>query len=40
MFLSSPPCRYDAYAASTAWLVDWAWPTLSAAWIDPACAAS
>ncbi len=22
-----------------AWLVDWAWPTLGAAWIDPACAA-
>ncbi|HEY3472067.1 MAG TPA: aminoglycoside phosphotransferase [Amycolatopsis sp.] len=21
-----------------AWLVDWAWPTLGAAWIDPACA--
>ena len=20
-----------------AWLVDWAWPTLGAAWIDPAC---
>lgn len=20
------------------WLVDWAWPTLGAAWIDPACA--
>ncbi|WP_217709723.1 phosphotransferase [Amycolatopsis sp. Hca4] len=22
-----------------AWLVDWAWPTLGASWIDPACAA-
>lgn len=24
---------------SRAWLVDWAWPTLGAPWIDPACAA-
>ncbi|MDQ7802655.1 phosphotransferase [Amycolatopsis sp. A133] len=22
-----------------AWLVDWAWPTLGAPWVDPACAA-
>jgi hypothetical protein len=20
-----------------AWLIDWAWPTLGAAWTDPAC---
>jgi hypothetical protein len=24
-------------SAHRAWLVDWAWPTLGAAWIDPAC---
>ena len=23
-------------AEGRAWLVDWAWPTLAAAWIDPA----
>ena len=24
-------------SAHRAWLIDWAWPTLSAAWVDPAC---
>jgi hypothetical protein len=24
-------------APGRAWLIDWAWPTLGAAWIDPAC---
>jgi hypothetical protein len=24
-------------SASRAWLIDWAWPTLGAGWIDPAC---
>jgi hypothetical protein len=24
-------------APGRAWLVDWAWPTLCAAWTDPAC---
>lgn len=24
-------------AADRAWLIDWAWPTLGAAWLDPAC---
>jgi hypothetical protein len=24
-------------SADRAWLIDWAWPTLGAAWTDPAC---
>jgi hypothetical protein len=24
-------------ASDRAWLIDWAWPTLGAAWTDPAC---
>lgn len=24
-------------SSGRAWLIDWAWPTLGAAWIDPAC---
>jgi len=24
-------------AEDRAWLIDWAWPTLGAAWTDPAC---
>lgn len=43
VFAGSTLCHTDwmpdnvLISGSGAWLIDWAWPTLGAAWIDPAC---